>query len=360
MIAASHPDRRAGKLMTINAQGSIRHLRRTDLSRMFEPGDVVVANDAATLPASLAGVHEPTGRPIEVRLASWLTAFDPSRFVALLLGPGDFRTPTEKRLPPPVIAAGERLVLGPLVAVVERLLDHPRLLCLQFLNAPEAVVAGLARHGRPVQYAYVPEALKLWDVWTSLATRPVAFEPPSAGFALDWQILANWARRGVRFATLSHAAGLSSTGDPALDSRLPLDEFYDIPEIAARLVNAAKASGRRVIAVGTSVVRALETSAQTTGQVTAGRSMARGRISASWKLRAADALLTGMHQPGESHFELLQAFARDPVLLRMAREADRLGYRAHEFGDFLLLEHQKASGPGGRQSEVTSYSEGSS
>jgi S-adenosylmethionine:tRNA ribosyltransferase-isomerase len=86
--------------------------------------------------------------------------------------------------------------------------------------------------------------------------RPIAFEPPSAGFALDRRTLAAWRERGIRFATVSHAAGLSSTGDPALDQRLPFDEFYNIPESCASAVREAKRKGSRVIAIGTTVVRA--------------------------------------------------------------------------------------------------------
>ena len=102
----------------------------------------------------------------------------------------------------------------------------PRLLSLCFEGEAEAVWEGIARHGKPVQYAHVPAPLALWDVWTPIAARPVAFEAPSAGFALDWRMLGTFAARGIGFATLTHAAGLSSTGDPALDARLPLDEAY--------------------------------------------------------------------------------------------------------------------------------------
>ena len=93
-------------------------------------------------------------------------------------------------------------------------LDDPRLFQLRFLGDRATVIAGLARHGRPIQYAHVPEPLALWDVWTRIAADPVAFEPPSAGFALDWHTRAVWRRRGIDFATLTHAAGISSTGHP--------------------------------------------------------------------------------------------------------------------------------------------------
>jgi S-adenosylmethionine:tRNA ribosyltransferase-isomerase len=186
----------------------------------------------------------------------------------------------------------------------------------------------------------MPQPLALWDVWTRIAADPVAFEPPSAGFALDWALLAAWRRHGVGFATLTHAAGISSTGDPALDRRLPFDEPYRIPEPTAAAIARAKASGRRIVAIGTTVVRALEAAVEADGSVRAGDGIAANRIGPGTRLRAVDALLTGMHQPGESHFELLRAFAPDGVLDGLPSALAAEGYRGHEFGDVMLLERQ--------------------
>ncbi|MBI3452449.1 MAG: S-adenosylmethionine:tRNA ribosyltransferase-isomerase, partial [Rhodospirillales bacterium] len=118
MIAASRPDRRDRKLLIVNPAGRIRHRLRADLATLFRPGDAVIANDAATLPASLQGVHADSGDPLEVRLAGWVDAGDFTRFVAIVFGAGDFRTPTEQRPSPPVLSPGDRLVLGPLTATV--------------------------------------------------------------------------------------------------------------------------------------------------------------------------------------------------------------------------------------------------
>jgi S-adenosylmethionine:tRNA ribosyltransferase-isomerase len=343
MIAAHRPDRPSGKLLAVDADGAMRHFDRTDIANLFWPGDLVIANDAATLPASLRGQHEATGDPIEIRLASFMRAGDPTRFVAIVFGAGDHRTPTEERAKPPVLSPGDRLLLGPLVALVESLLDHPRLLALRFEgNAPE-IFAGLARHGQPIQYAHVPAPLALWDVWTNLAAEPFAFEAPSAGFALDWQTLSTWQRRGIELATLTHAAGISSTGDPDLDERLPFDEPYIIPEYTANAIARTKASGGTVIAIGTTVVRALESAATTDGTVRPGSGVAHGRIGPETRLQVVDAILTGMHEPGESHFELLRAFADDPVLHSIHRTATQQGYRTHEFGDSLLIERRAAA-----------------
>src|SRR4030095_5733121 len=113
-------------------------------------------------------------------------------------------------------------------ARVEEVLGHPRLLILKFDGSPDQIRGGLSRHGRPIQYAHVASPLALWDVWTSIAGPPVAFEPPSAGFALDWRMLQAMRARGGEYATIPHAAEISSTGDDELDARLPFDEPYDI------------------------------------------------------------------------------------------------------------------------------------
>src|SRR5262249_1754756 len=183
---------------------------------------------------------------------------DVRQFSAVVFGAGDYLTRTEDRPPPPRLQPGDRLVLGPLSATVEGLLGHPRLVSLRFDGTPDAIWTGLARHGRPIQYAHVPVPLALWDVWTSVAGPPVAFESPSAGFALDWRALAAMRARGIAFATLTHAAGISSTGDDQLDRLLPFDEPYRIPRAAAVAIRRVRTRGGRVIAIGTTVVRALE------------------------------------------------------------------------------------------------------
>ena len=340
MIAAGRRDRRAAKLAVVDARGDIRHLPRAALADLFQAGDLVVANDAATLPASLAGVHDASGATIEMRLAAWLRAGDPTRFLAVVFGAGDYRTRTEDRPLPPVLARGDRLTLGPLVAVVDDVVGHRRLVRLRFTGARGTVLGGLARHGRPIQYAHVPEPLALWDVWTAVAATPAAFEPPSAGFAVDWATIAGWRGRGVGFATVTHAAGISSTGDAVLDRLLPFDEPYRIPGGTAVAIARARARGGRVIAVGTTVVRALESASDGAGGVGAGDGVASGRIGRETALRVVDAILTGVHEPGESHFELLRAFAGDALLGGLVRTLSADGYRNHEFGDAVLLERR--------------------
>ncbi|HSV17565.1 MAG TPA: S-adenosylmethionine:tRNA ribosyltransferase-isomerase [Casimicrobiaceae bacterium] len=342
MIAAHEPIQRPpdAKLLVIDATGRITHWPRRAFPALLSRGDLVVANDAATLPASLRGVHVASGRNIEVRLAQRgsLDPEDVRHFAALIFGEGDYRTPTEDRPLPPVLAAGDVLALGPLRATVRHLCGHPRFVALRFDGTAQAIWRGLALHGRAIQYAYMRPALELWDVWTPFAGAPAAFEAPSAGFALDWALLAKMRRRGVEFATITHAAGISSTGDEALDALLPLDEPYRIPSSTAHAVARARERHGRIIAVGTTVVRALEAAAAPRGLVHAGAGIAATRIVPATQLRVVDAVLSGTHEPGTSHYALLGAFVSAATLREADRELETHRYRTHEFGDSVLVE----------------------
>jgi S-adenosylmethionine:tRNA ribosyltransferase-isomerase len=341
MIPASDPVQRPhdAKLLVIDNAGNLHHVPRSSWIEFLHPGDLVVANDAATIPASLIGVHVASQRAVEVRLAGRrsLDPEDVHEFTAVVFGEGDFHTRTEDRPAPPRLKAGDRLGLGPLSATVARVLDHPRLVAIRFEGSADRIWAGLARHGRPIQYAHLDVSLSLWDVWTPIAGPPVAFEPPSAGFVIDWSIVAALRARSVGFTTITHAAGISSTGDPALDARLPFDEPYRIHEAAASAIGRTRKRGGRVVAVGTTVVRALE-HATIMGAIRVGEGLATGRIGRGTRLRAVGAILSGTHEPRTSHYELLRAFADDRILERASHELDLQGYRTHEFGDSVMLE----------------------
>jgi len=344
MKAAHVPTQRPrdARLLVVDARGGLRHAPRAALAAFLQPGDVLVANDAATLPASLGGVHAGSGEAIEVRLAGRrsLAPEDVREFTAVVFGAGDHHTRTEDRAPPPALHAGDVLRLGPLRATVLSLLDHPRLISLRFEGEVDDIWAGIARHGKPIQYAHVSEPLALWDVWTRVAALPVAFEPPSAGFVLDWRLLSSLKARGVVFATLTHAAGISSTGDEVLDRRLPLDEAYHLPVATVRAVEGAQRRGGRVIALGTTVARALEHAASRPGGLRAGEGLADQRLGPQTRLRVVDGIVSGTHEPGTSHFELLRAFTGDDVLHRATAELEREGYLTHEFGDSVLIERE--------------------
>jgi S-adenosylmethionine:tRNA ribosyltransferase-isomerase len=191
-------------------------------------------------------------------------------------------------------------------------------------------------------------------VWTPIAARPVAFEAPSASFALDWASIEAMRVRGIRFATITLAAGISSTGDAELDRRLPLDEPYHIPETTAAAVRAARAERRRVIAVGTTVVRALEHAGACGRTVRAGHGVADQRIGPATGLRVVDAILSGTHEPGSSHYEVLRAFSDDRILSDATAALESQGYRTHEFGDSVLIERRTCAASDTRQPSLGS------
>jgi S-adenosylmethionine:tRNA ribosyltransferase-isomerase len=341
MIAADRAIQRpaGAKLLVVDEAGRLSHWPRAAFVEHLQPGDLIVANDAATLPASLHGIHEPTARPVEIRLAGRhsLAADDVHTFTAVVFGRGDYHTPTEHRESPPRLSVGDRLTLGPLKATLGAIAGHERLVELEFEGSADTIWAGLAAHGRPIQYAHIEAPLALWDVWTPVAGAPAAFEPPSAGFALDWRSIAALRKRGIGLSTITHAAGISSTGDPALDALLPLDEPYHIPLATAAAIEDARANGGRIVAIGTTVVRALEHAADPAGRVRPGAGIAIQKVTAATRLRVVDVLLSGVHEPGTSHYELIRAFVDDETLEIAAAQMASLGYRTHEFGDSVLV-----------------------
>jgi S-adenosylmethionine:tRNA ribosyltransferase-isomerase len=143
--------------------------------------------------------------------------------------------------------------------------------------------------------------------------------------------------RGIGFATITLAAGISSTGDPELDRRLPFDEPYRIPATTALAIADARARGGRIVAVGTTVVRALEHAAAADGVVHAGEGIANQRIGQSSRLKIVAAILSGTHEPGGSHYEMLRAFLDDSTLADANAALEARGYRTHEFGDSVLI-----------------------
>ncbi len=214
----------------------------------------------------------------------------------------------------------------------------PRFVSLRFDREGDALWSALFRVGRPVQYSYVRDALPLWHVQTPYAGRPLAVEMPSAGRPLRLPLLRALREQRVRLARVTHAAGLSSTGDAAIDAALPLPERSELPAATAAEVARTKAEGGRVVAVGTSVVRALESAwDEDEGRLRAGARTTTLRVGPAYVPRVVDGLLTGVHEPGESHFELLQAFAPRPLLEAALAHARSAGYLGHEFGDSSLV-----------------------
>ena len=316
------------------------------LPDLLRAGDLVVVNDAATLPASLQARTE-AGAEVELRLVGG-TDVDGSalHFTAALLGRGDWHTPTEKRPAPPTVSPGDVLAIGDeLVAhVVARSVLSDRLVHVELglrepMAEPSAVWAALYRAGRPVQYAHVPAALDLWDVQNAWAGRPWAVEMPSAGRALDIASLLALRARGVEIAAITHAAGVSATGHPEIDACLPLPERFEVSEATARAVNRTKARGGRVIAIGTSVVRALESAAARAGDgpLRGAAGVTELLLGPDAQRAVVDAVLTGVHESDTTHFTLLKAFADREALDRALATAVREDLLGHEFGDAWLV-----------------------
>ena len=337
MNPASAPTARDRRLLHLDPRsGALRDGYVRDLKRLVRPGDLLVVNDAATLPASFAG-RTADGKELEVRLAG---ANEDGTWPAVLFGAGDWRQRTEDRPAPPAPAIGTDIAFGPGLAarVVAVSALSPRLVTLAFASTGSTLWSALYRLGRPVQYSYLRAPLALWDVQTFFASRPWAYEPASAGLALSARVMDDLRGAGAMVSSVTHAAGLSSTGDPAIDAALPLRERYDVPEATVQAVFAAHAKGSRVIAVGTTVVRALEgAAADGGGRLEARTGWTAIRIGGGARPRIVDALFTGLHQRGETHFELLRAFATDEALTAALEHAGREGYLTHEFGDAMVV-----------------------
>jgi S-adenosylmethionine:tRNA ribosyltransferase-isomerase len=330
------------KLLVIEAERRAWHdARMRDLGRWLRAGDLLVVNDAATLPASLPATVSGASR-VELRLAAQLESEGGGgdRWRAVLFGEGDWRTRTEERPPPPALEAGARLVFGDELSARIDEVDprSPRLVVVRFSLRGAALWAALYQRGRPVQYAHVAAPLEVWHAQTPFASRPWSVEMPSAGRPLAWSLLGALRRAGVQVAALTHAAGLSATGDRAIDALLPLPERFDLPESTVRAVVAARARTGRVVAVGTTVVRALEGCAAVRGgEIVPGEGVTDLRIGADHRLRVVDALLTGLHEVGTSHRALLHALAPESLLRDAWAHAEKAGYLGHEFGDACLV-----------------------
>lgn len=307
-----------------------------NLPDLLRPGDLLVANDAATIPASLFTTTERKDA-VEIRLA---TTTDECTWQAVLFGAGDWHTRTEERAAPPPLAPGDVLHAGggldaTIVAVDPR---SPRLVTLRFSREGAALWTALHRSGRPVQYAYVRDWLAHWHVQTAFASRPWAVEMPSAGRPITAALVMRLRRKGIAVARLTHAAGLSSTGDPTIDDLLPFPERYEIPRETVTALARARAEGGRIVAVGTTVVRALEGSASAHGaEVVSGRGITDLHIGAGFVPRMVDGLLTGLHEAGSSHRSLLHAFAGESLVSDAWADGDARGYLGHEFGDHALV-----------------------
>ncbi|MGB8645381.1 MAG: S-adenosylmethionine:tRNA ribosyltransferase-isomerase [Anaerolineae bacterium] len=305
--------------------GPFTHIRFDALGDFLHPGDLLVVNNSRTIPGLLRA-HDQSGAAIEVRLAHQRAQ---DRWDVLLL---NGRTHVGR--PGMLLDFG-----GGLHGEVQGInAELPFLWRIRFDTCCLELIDHIYRFGEPVRYTYVRDALPIDLYQTVYATRPGSVEMPSAGRAFTWELLLQLRRRGIGLASLSLHTGLSSTRDDAIDATHPnYDEEFQLPDEAARAVNETHARGGRVIAVGTTVVRVLETVARPDGTVLSGEGRTRLHIDAHHRLRAVEGLITGLHEPEASHLDLLSAFV-DPERLQAAyQQAIERGYLWHEFGDLNLI-----------------------
>jgi S-adenosylmethionine:tRNA ribosyltransferase-isomerase len=302
--------------------GTARHLRFRDLPDVLDPGDLLVVNTSATLPAAVPA-RRAGGAAVALHLSTPL-AGDDERWVVELRH-------ADRRLRDG--RAGERLALpgGAHARLLEPYRGSRLWVAALALDGP--LLPYLRRHGAPIRYAHVHGNWPLSAYQTVFAAVPGSAEMPSAGRPFTAAILTRLKARGVDVAPLVLHTGVSSLelGEE------PYPERFHVPAATAARVATARRHGGRVIAVGTTVVRALESAATAAGDVRAAGGWTDLVIGPRCGVRVVDGLLSGFHDAGASHLRLLEAVAGRAVLARAAHAATGAGYRRHEFGDVQLL-----------------------
>jgi len=323
------------RLLVSRAGAPPEHALFRSLPDILDPGDLLVINTSGTLPASLDAVR-PDGSVVELHLSTPLPA---GLWVVELRQPAQPGT-----LPFRTDVTGESLALpgGGRAELLARYPGSARL-WVAVLHLP-AQVGGpsgpgsgagdyLAAHGRAIRYGHVDHDWPLSAYQTVYANEPGSAEMPSAGRAFTAELVTALVARGVGVTPVVLHAGVGSleTGE------LPTPEPFRVPATTAARVNATRANGGRVIAVGTTVVRALETVADAGGVAHPGRGWTEVIVTAERGVRVVDGLLTGWHEPAASHLLMLEAVAGRQLLDEAYRAALAGRYLWHEFGDLHLL-----------------------
>jgi S-adenosylmethionine:tRNA ribosyltransferase-isomerase len=339
-LSAREPPERRGirrdevRLLVIDrTTGRIEHTRFDRINNYLHAGDLLVFNSSRTLPASLRGCEcsaATHGPCMEVRLAERLS--DGSWLALLVCEQGD------------PFGCGLRVGMqiefaeGLAATVLERDANISRLWKLRFSVSGTQLVDLIYRLGKPIRYEHVSAPWDLDYYQTVYATEPGSAEMPSAGRAFTWKLLLDLKRRGIGSAYVVLHAGLSSYLDDELDRQHPAsEEEYFVNRVTARKINQARERGGRVIAVGTTVVRALESAANENGSLTEVHGYTRLKIDRQYQLRSVDGLLTGLHEPEASHLDLLSAFLSPEKIHAAYDEAIARKYLWHEFGDLNLI-----------------------
>jgi S-adenosylmethionine:tRNA ribosyltransferase-isomerase len=338
-LSAKEPPERRGiprdqvKLLVIDrATGEIEHSRFDKIDNYLRQNDLLVFNSSRTLPASMRGCDcsRKHGPCMEVRLAERLP--DDSWLALLLCEKGD---PFGCGLQPNMqIQFAEQLN----ATVLERDTRIPRLWKLRFSISGAQLVDLIYRLGKPIRYEYVSAPWDLDYYQTVYAKEPGSAEMPSAGRAFTWKLLLDLKKRGVDSAYLVLHTGLSSYMDDELDAQHPAsEEEYFVSATTAEKINRTHENSGRVIAVGTTVVRALESIVDLAGKISKAHGYTQLKIDNQHQLEVVDGLLTGLHEPEASHLDLLSAFLPAEQIRAAYEEAIARKYLWHEFGDLNLI-----------------------
>lgn len=324
-LEASEPPRRRDdvRLLVAHPERS-EHARFADLARYLEPGDLLVVNTSRTLAAAVDG-----RRGVDLVAVHFSAELDDGSWVV------EVRPPWPAGGPVPDLRVGELIELddGVGLTIIEPHPDGQLRLWRAQVGVEGGVHRYLARRGRPIRYGYVPAPYPLSAYQTIFADEPGSAEMPSAGRPFTPRVVTDLVVRAVAIAPITLHAGVSSQepGEP------PQPERFRVPAATARQVNQVRDGGGRIVAVGTTVTRALETVSDAQGRVRAGSGWTELVLGADRGARVVTGLLTGWHAPGASHLELLRAVAGDDLVARAYGDALREHYRWHEFGDSALL-----------------------
>ncbi|MFG3226178.1 S-adenosylmethionine:tRNA ribosyltransferase-isomerase [Kitasatospora sp. NPDC048194] len=312
------------------ASGTVEHRRFTELPEVLRPGDLLVVNNSATLPAALPG-RLPDGTPVALHLSS----AQPDRRGTHLV---ELRRAVPGRAaayyPPEESPARPGLRIGlPDGAAAELTGSFTARLWYAELSLPVPLLRYLERHGRAIRYGYTDRDWPIEAYQTVFASVPGSSEMPSAARPFSPEVVARLAGRGVLVAPVTLHTGVAS---PEVHEA-PYAERFLVPAATARLARHVRDGGGRVIAVGTTVVRALESAAGPDGTLQEADGWTELVITPERGVRAVDGLLTGWHEPRASHLLMLAAVAGRPLLADCYRAAVRNRYLWHEFGDVNLL-----------------------
>jgi S-adenosylmethionine:tRNA ribosyltransferase-isomerase len=329
--AGEPPERRGlsrdgGRLLVARPDG-VSHHRFRNLPEVLMAGDLLVLNTSATLAAALDGA-DAGGVAMPVHVS---TELDDGRWVVELRLPGNTGPDlTRRRAEWITLPGGVRVQL--LEPYPDAAASSSRLWRARPVEVP-SLVAYLAVHGKPIEYGYLHGRFPLADHQTVYAGEPGSAEMPSAGRPFTDRVLVRLIARGVTVVPLVLHTGVSS---PELHEP-PIPERFAVPAATADAVNAALAGGRRIIAVGTTVVRALETIAGPDGRVQAASGWTDTVISPDHPVRVVSGLISGLHPPQASHLVMLEAVAGPRLVAEAYAGALDRGYLWHEFGDSMLF-----------------------